>query len=115
MAYGYDAFNAGTLAVGSGTTGKSLASTSIANNASLAFNHTDPLTYSDAISGSGTLTKQARYADAAGIEQLHRFDDACRRRPEFASSTSLVPGNMTFQGGTLEYSGSGSVVLPGAA
>ena len=51
--------NAGTLQIGNGGSGEYLASPSItmSNNATVAFNHNDPLSYSGAISGSGQLIK----------------------------------------------------------
>ena len=49
----------GTLQIGNGTSGEALASPSIAmsNNATVVFNHADPLPYSGTISGSGQLVK----------------------------------------------------------
>ena len=51
--------NGGTLQIGAGGSGEFLASPSIAmsNNATVAFNHSDTLDYSGAISGSGQLVK----------------------------------------------------------
>ena len=51
--------NAGTLQIGNGGSGEGLASPSIAmsNNATLAFNHSDTLSYAGAISGSGQFVK----------------------------------------------------------
>ena len=54
------AINAGTLQIGNGTTGEYLASptVTVSNNATLAFSHSDTLTYTGAISGSGQVTEQ---------------------------------------------------------
>jgi autotransporter-associated beta strand protein len=49
--------NAGTLSVGGGRTGESLASPAIVDNAALAFNHTDTMTYAGNISGGGSVNK----------------------------------------------------------
>ena len=52
--------NGGTLQIGNGATGERLASPSVtmSNNATLAFNHSDTLSYAGAIGGSGQLTEQ---------------------------------------------------------
>ena len=51
--------SAGTLQVGNGASGEFLGSPSVSlsNSAALVFNHSDPLTYSGVISGSGSLTQ----------------------------------------------------------
>ncbi|MEI8372586.1 MAG: autotransporter-associated beta strand repeat-containing protein [Planctomycetota bacterium] len=50
--------NGGTLQVGSGGSGASISTTSgVADNGSLVFNHSDAVTFSPIISGSGSLTK----------------------------------------------------------
>ena len=51
--------NGGTLQIGNGTSGKGLASPTVAmsNNATVAFNHADALLYAGSISGSGSLVK----------------------------------------------------------
>ena len=50
--------NAGTLQIGAGGSGEALASpVSLANGATLAFNHADSLTYASPISGNGQLLK----------------------------------------------------------
>ena len=52
--------NSGTLQIGNGGTGEFLASptVSLSNNATLAFNHSDALTYGGAIGGNGGLVEQ---------------------------------------------------------
>jgi autotransporter-associated beta strand protein len=54
---GSTSINGGTLQIGRGATGEGLASSYIVNNGALIFSHADSLTYSGAISGSGSLTK----------------------------------------------------------
>ena len=50
--------NASTLQIGNGGSGEGLASNiTMSNNATVAFDHNDPLSYSGAISGSGQLVK----------------------------------------------------------
>ena len=49
--------SAGTLQVGNGGSGEYLASQGVSNNGTLAFNHSDALTYGGAISGAGNLLK----------------------------------------------------------
>ena len=83
--------NAGTLQVGNGTTGEYLAGASItlSNNATLAFNHNDPLSYSGAISGSGQLIK-------LGTGNLDLV------------GSGTYSGPTTISAGTLELDGNGN-------
>ena len=115
--------NAGTLPIGNGTTGEYLASPTIANSGALVFNHTDTLTYSGAISGSGNLTQAGGgVLILAGSNNTYRRDDDDRRRrtanrrtarPTPArcpalSSSAATPKALTFNmpsGGTLTASG----------
>ena len=61
---GHDTYNGttsvygGTLAIGNGTKGEYLASPTIADAATLAFNHDNALVYSGSITGAGVLVKQ---------------------------------------------------------
>ena len=55
---GSTTISAGTLAIGNGGSGESLASTPILDSATLIFNHNDTLTYSGSIGGTGQLVKQ---------------------------------------------------------
>ena len=82
--------NAGTLQIGNGTSGEGLASPSItlSNNATLAFNHADPLSYGGAISGSGQLIKLG-----VGVLDL--------------SGTSTYSGPTKISAGTVELDGNG--------
>ncbi len=54
---GVTTISGGTLQVGNGGTSGSLGSGSVTNNASLIFNRSDSVTVTNAISGSGSLTK----------------------------------------------------------
>ena len=54
---GTTTISAGTLQIGAGGTTGSIASTSIVNNANLAFDRSDATSFSGTISGSGALTK----------------------------------------------------------
>src|SRR5439155_4178495 len=59
--------SAGTLQIGAGGTTGSIAG-NITDNATVAFNRSDALTYSGVLSGSGALTK-----DGAGTLHLNRI------------------------------------------
>ena len=61
----------------------------MSNNATVAFNHTDPLSYGGAISGSGQLIKLG-----TGVLDL--------------SGTSTYSGPTTISAGTLELDGNGN-------
>jgi len=84
--------SAGTLQLGTGTTGQngSVASTSIVNNAALTFNNADAQAYSGAISGTGSLTKIG-----AGTLTL--------------TGSSSIGGNVRVNGGTMTISGGGTL------
>ena len=81
----------GTLQIGNGTSGEGLASPTImmSNNAAVAFNHADPLSYGGVISGSGQLVKLG-----TGLLDL--------------SGTSTYSGPTTISAGTLELDGNGN-------
>ncbi|MBX3735926.1 MAG: autotransporter-associated beta strand repeat-containing protein [Candidatus Didemnitutus sp.] len=85
-ASGTTTVSAGTLQIGNGGTSGSLAG-NITNNATLAFNRSDALTYSGVISGSGAVTKLG-----SGTLTL--------------SGTNTYNGATTLSGGTLKLSGS---------
>ena len=81
--------NAGTLQVGSGGSGEGLlSSVTMSNNATVAFNHNDGLSYSGAISGSGQLVK-------LGTGNLDLV------------GTSSYSGPTTISAGTVELDGNG--------
>ena len=82
--------NAGTLQIGNGTSGEGLTSSiTMSNNAAVAFNHADPLSYGGAISGSGQLVKLG-----VGVLDL--------------SGTSTYSGPTTISAGTVELDGNGN-------
>ena len=54
---GGTAIGSGTLQIGNGTSGEGLASPTVSNRGTLAFNHADSLTYSGSIAGTGSLVK----------------------------------------------------------
>ena len=54
---GNTAISSGTLQIGDGRSGESLASPTISNSGTLVFNHADTLTYAGTIGGPGSLTK----------------------------------------------------------
>ena len=56
---GLTTIGGGTLLIGNGTNGEYLASLTVSNSGTLAFNHGDALTYAGAISGTGGLIKLA--------------------------------------------------------
>jgi autotransporter-associated beta strand protein len=72
--------NAGTLQVGDGGTLGSLGTGAVSNNSALVFNHSDDLVVSNAISGTGSLTKNS-------------------------DNTLTLVGNNTYSGGVLINSG----------
>ena len=80
----------GTLQIGNGTSGKGLASPTVtmSNNATVAFNHADPLSYGGAIGGSGQFIKLG-----TGLLDL--------------SGTSTYSGPTTISAGTVELDGNG--------
>ena len=79
----------GTLQIGNGGSGKGLTSNiTMNNNAAVAFNHADPLSYSGAISGSGQLLK-------LGTGNLNLV------------GSGTYSGPTTISAGTLELDGGG--------
>ncbi len=82
---GPTAVSGGTLQIGNGGSGASIGSTSgvaLSNGAAIVFNHTDPVTFAPAISGSGSLTQTG-----SGLLTL--------------SGTNTYSGTTTINGGTL--------------
>ena len=81
--------NGSTLQVGNGTSGEGLTSSiTMSNNAAVAFNHADPLSYSGTISGSGQLIK-------LGTGNLNLV------------GSGTYSGPTTISAGTLELDGNG--------
>ncbi len=90
--------SAGTIQVGEGSTAGTLGSGSVTDNAALIFNRSDDLTVSNAISGSGTLTKQG-----AGTLTLTGANS-------YSGVTTISAGTLQVgSGGTAGTLGSGSV------
>ena len=69
---GITTINGGTLQVGDGYTSGQLGTGNVTDNSSLVFNRTDSVTVSNAIGGTGTLTKQGTGADPLRRQQLFR-------------------------------------------
>jgi autotransporter-associated beta strand protein len=111
---GATAVNGGTLAIGNGGSGASLATTGIAlaNDASIAFHHADTMTLARVITGSGSLTKngtgtlkvaaQQNYSgpttiiggtlkleSGGGGFRYYRFTPTLLKRPDDANSVQL--------------------------
>ena len=124
--------NAGTLSIGNGGSGESLASVAIVNSSALVFNHADALTYAGNISGSGSLTKigagtttlngnisgASALTEAAGVlalagsNYIPGLTTISGGFLQLAGPTALTGGgNLTFQGGTLLYSATGAGVV----
>ena len=96
----------GTLQIGNGTSGEHLASASVAvnNNATLAFSHSDTLTYSGAISGSGQATEQG-----GGMLILSGSNS-------YSGGTTVNASTLQIGNGTSgEYFASPSIALSGNA
>ncbi len=75
---------AGVLQIGNAGTSGTLGSAPVTNNASLVFNRSDSFSVSNAITGSGSLTKQG-----AGILSLGGTND-------YSGGTSVTAGGLTF-------------------
>jgi fibronectin-binding autotransporter adhesin len=105
--------SAGTLSIGSGGAGEFLASAAIANSAALVFNHTDTMTYSGNISGPGTLAKLAGGTTVLmGSNNYSGLTTLSAGILELGSPGALAgSGNVTFNGGSLEYSSSNAADL----
>ncbi|WGD29981.1 autotransporter-associated beta strand repeat-containing protein [Ancylobacter sp. WKF20] len=92
---------AGTLQLGDGGTSGALAGP-ILNNAALVFDRSDNLTYADAISGTGTLTKQG-----AGTLTLTGTNS-------FTGATTVSAGTLAISGGASLADGARLTVGAGA-
>ncbi len=97
----------GTLQVGNGGTTGTLGSGNVTNNASLAFNRSDALTVSGAISGTGTLVQ-------AGTGTTILAGNNSYSGPTLLSAGTLVFSNSGAQTLAGTISGSGALTLAGA-
>jgi autotransporter-associated beta strand protein len=86
---GITTIGAGTLQIGSGASGASLASPAIVNNGALVFNHSGSLAYAGIISGAGSLSKTG-----AGALTL-------RANNTYTGSTNVSQGQLILDGGDL--------------
>ncbi len=84
---GPTAIAAGTLQIGVGGSGESLASPSVSNSGALVFNQSDTFIYAGSISGTGNLVKLG-----PGTAVL--------------AGTNTFTGSTTIAGGTLQFAGS---------
>jgi fibronectin-binding autotransporter adhesin len=91
----------GTLQIGNGGTGASLAG-SITDNGTLAFDHSDNVTFSDVISGSGSLTHSG-----TGSLTLSGINS-------YTGGTTVTSGTLQIGNGDASGSISGSVTNNGA-
>jgi autotransporter-associated beta strand protein len=99
---GTTTIQAGTLEVGSGGTTGSLGSGPVVNNASLVFNRSNPVTFSNPISGTGSVTK-------LGASEVNILADNSYTGGTTISAGSLFVGRQTPTGSL----GTGDVVNDG--
>ena len=106
---GATAINTGTLQIGAGGANCSLASSSIANNASLVVDRTGTLTLSGNLSGSGTLTKNGSGTLILGGSNSYTGATAINAGAIRASTSdtlgSTAAGTTVVSGAALELSG----------
>ncbi len=100
--------SAGTLQVGNGGSGESLASLVITNNAALAFNLSDNLTYGGAISGSGSLTK-----DGSGTLTVTGSNNSSGYTAINAGTLQIAGGHLSTGAEDVSLGGTASVLQSG--
>jgi autotransporter-associated beta strand protein len=109
--------DAGTLQVGNGGTVGSLASSSIVNNAALAYHRSDDITLAAVISGTGTLTKAGAgtltVAGANTYSGVTTISAGTLRVGNGGTSGSLGSGNVV-NNATLAFNRGGDLTVPGA-
>jgi autotransporter-associated beta strand protein len=91
---------AGTLAIGNGGTGATLASTTLSDSGTLVFNYNNTLSYAGSISGPGSLVKSGN-----GLLALSGGNS-------YTGGTTLTAGTLNFTAGALP-SAVGGVVFNG--
>ena len=111
---GTTTISAGTLQVGAGAGTGALGTGNVTNNSALVFNRTGVLTVTNAISGTGSLSKLG-----AGTVVLSGTNNTFNGTTTVNAGTlqlsnatgagTVVGGNVVINGGTLLYSGTGSV------
>jgi fibronectin-binding autotransporter adhesin len=104
---GTTTISGGTLQLGAGGTSGSLASATILNDATLAFNRSDDLTYAGAISGAGSLIKLG--AGALTLSSPNTYTGLTR-----VSAGQLVLTDIGLPTGSAGYALSGGAVLDGS-
>ena len=96
--------NAGTLWIGNGGSGETLASASISNSGALIFDHVDTLTYAGSISGPGSLTKYGTGTLLLGGSNTYSG-------PTIISGGTLLLGNSAAASSNSNYTVNGSNTL----
>jgi fibronectin-binding autotransporter adhesin len=97
--------SAGTLQLGNGGTMGTLTSTSVVNNATLAFNHSNNTTFGSEISGTGAVTKAGTGTltlSAANSYQGGTTINAGTISISANNNLGDAAGTLTFGGGTLQ-------------
>lgn len=109
--YGTTTISAGTLQVGNGGTAGTLGTGAVTDNASLTFNRSDTLTVANAISGSGNLNQVGVGTTIlTGGNSYTGLTSINKGTLSLGNSSALAGGgNITFGGGTLQYSAANSV------
>ena len=93
----------GTLQIGNGGAGEGLASPTIANSSTLAFNHSDALTYSGGISGGGTLIQTAGATTLSGANSSTGGMAVNGGALVLSNGANSFSGGVQLNGGTLNF------------
>ena len=109
---GASTINSGSLLqIGNGASGEQFSSATIADNGTLVFNHADALTYSGAVSGSGSLLKQG--TGTLTLSSSNGYSGGTTISAgmfNFGNVAALGSGTATFAGNaTLQAGASGTV------
>lgn len=101
--YGGTTISAGTLQLGDGGTTGSITG-NVTNNATLAFNRSDAVTFAGAISGTGAVTKAgAGTLTLTGTNTYSGGTTITGGLVEFSALGNLGSGNLTLNGGGLKW------------